>query len=167
MIILFVNSFFMWFDLITLAGWLYLHIYIYIYYAVFSALLQQEEWKYFIHKFLCSLAKLCLLTTGKFHESIKSVVASTIQYLTQKSLIQTGYTDFEVHYPSTWASLEAQVKKSACQAGDTGSIPVLGRSLGGGNSNPLQYSCLENSTNRGPQWAVVHRVAKSRTWHSD
>lgn len=68
---------------------------------------RKNENTYFIHKFLCSLAKLCLLTTGKFHESIKSVVASTIQYLTQKSLIQTGYTDFEVHYPSTWASLEA------------------------------------------------------------
>ena len=166
MIILFVNSFFMWFDLITLAGWLYLLIYIY--YAVFSALLQQEEWKYLLYsQVLMQPCKTVLVTTGKFHENIKSVVASTIQFLTPKSLIQTGYTDFEVHYPSTWASLEAQVKKSACQAGDTGSIPVLGRSPGGGNSNPFQYSCLENSTNRGPQWAVVHRVAKSRTRHSD
>ena len=36
-------------------------------------------------------------------------------------------------------------KESACSAGDPGSIPVSGRSPGEGNSNPLQYSCLENS----------------------
>ena len=40
-------------------------------------------------------------------------------------------------------------KKSACNAGDLGSIPGLGRSPGEGNGNPLQYSCLENSTDRG------------------
>ena len=36
-------------------------------------------------------------------------------------------------------------KESTCNAGDLGSIPGLGRSLGGGHGNPLQYSCLENS----------------------
>ena len=54
-------------------------------------------------------------------------------------------------------------KESACCAGDLGSIPVLGRSLGEGNGNPLQYSCLENPMDRGAWWATVHRVAKSRT----
>ena len=48
-------------------------------------------------------------------------------------------------------------------AGDTGSVPGLGRSPGGGNDNPLQYSCLENSMDRGAWWAIVHGVAKSRT----
>ena len=38
--------------------------------------------------------------------------------------------------------------KSACNAGDLSSIPGLGRSPGGGNGNPLQYSCLENPTDR-------------------
>ena len=47
---------------------------------------------------------------------------------------------------------------------DVGSIPGLGRSPGGGHSNPFQYSCLENSMDRGAWWARVHRVAKSRTW---
>ena len=42
-----------------------------------------------------------------------------------------------------------------------------GRSSGGGNGNPLQYSCLENSVHRGAWRATVHRVAKSRTWLSD
>jgi len=41
------------------------------------------------------------------------------------------------------------VKVSAYNAGDLGSIPVLGRSSGEGNDNPLQYSCLENPMNRG------------------
>ena len=46
-------------------------------------------------------------------------------------------------------------------ARDTGSIPDSGRSPGVGNGNPLQYSCLENSTDRGAWWATVHGVTKS------
>ena len=55
------------------------------------------------------------------------------------------------------------VKNLPAIAGDMGSIPGLGRSLGGGNGNPLQYSCLENPTDRGAWWAAVHGVAKSQT----
>ena len=51
-----------------------------------------------------------------------------------------------------------------CNAGDLGSIPGLGRSSGEGNGDPLQYSCLENSMDRGAWWAIVHGVTKSRTW---
>ena len=57
-------------------------------------------------------------------------------------------------------------KESACQcrdAKDMSSIPGSGRSPGEGNGNPLQYSCLENSTDRGAWWAIVHGVAKSQT----
>ena len=46
---------------------------------------------------------------------------------------------------------------------DTGSILGLGRSPGGGQSNPLQYSCLENPMDRGAWWATVYEVAKSWT----
>ena len=53
------------------------------------------------------------------------------------------------------------VKASACNAGDLGSIRGLGRSPGEGNGNPLQYSCLENSMDRGVWQAIVHWVAKS------
>ena len=54
-------------------------------------------------------------------------------------------------------------KESACNAGDVGWIPGLGRSPGEGNDNPLQYSCLENPMDAGAWWATVHGVAKSRT----
>ena len=60
------------------------------------------------------------------------------------------------------------VKSLPASAGDIrnmGSILGLGRSPGGGNGNPLQYSCLENSMDRGAWWATVHRVAKSWTGH--
>ena len=56
-------------------------------------------------------------------------------------------------------------KESACNAGDAEDrslIPRSGRSTGVGNGNPPQYSCLENSTDRGALWATVHGVAKSR-----
>ena len=55
------------------------------------------------------------------------------------------------------------VKASAYDEGDPGLIPGSGRSPGEGNSNPLQYSCLENPMDRGAWWATVHGVAKSRT----
>ena len=54
-------------------------------------------------------------------------------------------------------------RASACNEGDPGSIPGLGRSLGEGNGNPLQYSCLENPMDRAAWWATVHGVAKSQT----
>ena len=54
-------------------------------------------------------------------------------------------------------------KESAWNAGDPGSIPGLGRSPGEGNGCPLQYSCLENSTDRGAWRTTVHGVAKSQT----
>ena len=54
-------------------------------------------------------------------------------------------------------------KASACNAGDAGLIPGLGRSPGEGNGNPLQYCCLENPMVGEAWWAIVHAVAKSRT----
>ena len=55
------------------------------------------------------------------------------------------------------------VKNPPDNVGDTldvGLIPGLGRCSGGGNGNPLQYSCLENSMDRGAWWATVHGAAK-------
>ena len=52
---------------------------------------------------------------------------------------------------------------SARDIRDSGSVPGWGRSPGGGDGNPLQYSCLENPLDRGAWWATVHRVTKSQT----
>ena len=54
-------------------------------------------------------------------------------------------------------------KESACNEGDPGSVPGLGRSPGEGNGNPLQYSFLENAMDRGAWWSAVHRLTKSQT----
>ena len=57
-------------------------------------------------------------------------------------------------------------KELACDVGDLGSIPGLGRSPEEGNGYPLQYCCLENSMDRGAWQATVHGVTKSQTWLS-
>ena len=62
---------------------------------------------------------------------------------------------------------DSNSKESACNVGDPGSEPGLGRSPGEGNGNPLQYSCLENLMDRGAWWATVHGVTKSWTRLSD
>ena len=56
----------------------------------------------------------------------------------------------------------SEVKASACNAGDLGLIPGLGRYPGEGNGNPFQYSCLENPMDGGAWLATVHGVTKSR-----
>ena len=61
-----------------------------------------------------------------------------------------------VYHIVSWA-----VKNPPASAGDADWIPGSGRSLGGGNGNLLQYSCLENPVDREAWWATVHRVAKS------
>ena len=67
-----------------------------------------------------------------------------------------------IHFPGG-----SEVKASASNAGDLGSIPGSGRSPGEGNGNPLQYSCLENPMDGGAWWATVHGVTKSRTRLND
>ena len=72
-----------------------------------------------------------------------------------------------INYKAKGASQVALVVKNppaiAGDARDLGSIPVLGRSPEGGSCHPLQYSCLENSIDRGAWWPTVHGVAKSWT----
>ena len=75
-----------------------------------------------------------------------------------------------LHSPEEREGLEMELihggsdsKESACDAGDLGSTPGLGRSPGEGNGSPLQYSCLENSMGRGDWQATVHGAKKSWT----
>ena len=71
----------------------------------------------------------------------------------------------------TWASPDGSVgKEFACNAGvtgDMGSTPGSGQFSGGGNGNPFQYSCLENSVDRVASQTVFQRVPKSWTWLGD
>ena len=62
---------------------------------------------------------------------------------------------------------DSDSKESACNAGDLGLNPGLGRSSGEGNGNPFQYSCLENPMDWGAWWATVHGVTRSQTWLSN
>ena len=57
----------------------------------------------------------------------------------------------------------SESKESPCKAGNLRSIPGLRRFPERGNGNPLQYSCLENSMDRGTWWATVHRITESDT----
>ena len=74
--------------------------------------------------------------------------------------------DMCIHIADSGFPSGATAKESTYNAEDVrdlGSIPGLGRSPGGGDGNPFQYSCLENPMDRGAWWATAHRVAKSRT----
>ena len=77
---------------------------------------------------------------------------------------------FDLKY-NVWASqVELVIKNlpaNARDTKDTGSIPELGRSPGVRNGNPFQYSCLENSMDRGVWWAIVHGATKSQTQLND
>ena len=70
-------------------------------------------------------------------------------------------------YHSLWGfPNDSAGKDSACSVGDTGdvgSIPGSGRSPEGGHGNPLQHSCLENTTDRGVSQTTVQRITKSQT----
>ena len=67
-------------------------------------------------------------------------------------------------YDGCWGfphgSVEENPPANAGDTGDAGSIPGLGRSPGVGNGNPLQSSCLGNSTDKGAWWATVHGISK-------
>ena len=102
----------------------------------------------------------------------------------EKGALRTGYFSSLLCNPSTFVFLPAEghdlssrvsvkcecsdldfpsgsdFKESACDAGDLGSVPGLGKSPGGGNGNPLQYSCLENPVERGAWQATVHGIAE-------
>ena len=84
-----------------------------------------------------------------------------------KVLFKHNHTYLCIAYGHFWTiSVVLVVKNPPANAGDArnvDSIPGLERSSGEGNGNPLQYSCLENSMDRGAWQATVHRVPKSRT----
>ena len=77
--------------------------------------------------------------------------------LISAEMIFSGQNTYDAVLGLMWGFLDgSDGKESACSAGDSGSIPVSGRSPGEGNGNPLQYSCLENSKDRRAWQTSVH-----------
>ena len=75
--------------------------------------------------------------------------------------------DLSFEFSCCLGGIGSDVIKSTCNTEDLGLIPELGSSSGEGNGYPLQYSCLENSMDRGTWQATVHSIAKSWTQLSD
>ena len=99
---------------------------------------------------------IMILLLKNFHKTSTPAACSSYIYSQNKSPTNLiGFPDGSV------------VKNPPANAGDVGLISGLGRSPGGGNGSPLQYSCLENPMGRGAWLATVQGVAKSCTWLND
>ena len=94
-------------------------------------------------------------------EKLKWKITETDKNTTEEDKHHAGACEYSNEY------IGSDSKESACNVGDPGLIPGLGRPPGEGNGNPLQYSCLENSMDRGAYQAKVHGVANSQTWLSN
>ena len=144
-------TFFYWSFFWKLFNWNFcwkLHIYILFQIFSYYSLLQDTE-----YSSLCCKVSLCCL----FILYRSSFVSANPKFLIYPSPICRFCT-----YTG-----DLVIKKSTCNAGDTGLIPGSGRSPGRGNGNLLQYSCLRNPMDRGAWRATVHGVAKSQTRLSD
>ena len=101
------------------------------------------------------------------HPSIHPSIPPYIHSLTHPSIHFLIYPSHLTIHCFPCGSVVKNPPASARDTGDTDSIPGWGRSLGEGNGNPLQYSCLENSMDRGAWWATVHGVTKCQSQLSD
>ena len=92
-------------------------------------------------------------------------------FTTENNLADTKYRGTDFFFKDIEKNIHTNScsvgKESACDVGDPGLIPGSGRSPREGNSYPLQYSCLENSTDKEAWCTTVHGVTKSRTWLSN
>ena len=97
----------------------------------------------------------------KYWIPVKSEFQRNSHFLAQ--VCPKNCMEYTYFYLFMWASLVAHtVKTPPAMLGDLGLIPGSGRSPGEENSNPLQYSCLEKSMDRGAWQTTVHRVEKSQ-----
>ena len=103
------------------------------------------------------------LIDGKFQQKIRKL-NQAIKNTSCPNVIYSKNVYIKAVWGFPWGLDD---KESACNAGDPCSIPGLGRSPGEGNGNPLQFSSLENSMDRGAWWVTVHGVVESWTQLSD
>ena len=103
------------------------------------------------------------LTCGEVCEKLTAAFLALLVSLKicQLDLAWNGYSIWTEGFPH--GMVVKNPPADACDTGDRGLIAGLGRSCGGGNGNLLQYSCLENSTDRGPWRASVQGVTNSQT----
>ena len=96
------------------------------------------------------------LIDGKFQQKIRKL-NQAIKNTSCPNVIYSKNVYIKAVWGFPWGLDD---KESACNAGDPCSIPGLGRSPGEGNGNPLQFSSLENSMDRGAWWVTVHGVVE-------
>ena len=114
--------------------------------------------------------KWILQISGPFHFLLSclesnSDLENTVQMW--PPLAQNEFLNFDLFFILMGFPGGSDSNASACNVKDPGSIPGLERSPGEGNGNPLQYSCLENSMDRGAWQATIHTVAESWTQLND
>ena len=142
---------------------------------------KSEKDKYCMISFICGLKKKIYqlieqiggcqnqgMEVGEVSEGSQRYKRPLIKWISPWDVIDGMVTTVNNTTLYIWKLLwgfpgDSDDKESACNAGDPGSTPGLGRSPGEGDSNPLQCSCLENSMDRGAWWATVHEVTKSWT----
>ena len=102
-----------------------------------------------IHSYICLLSNVLILPK------------STVNTRNFRIMSKKPVTEYPSRFNLSLGFLGgSDGKESACNAGDPSSIPGSGRSPGEGNGNSLQYSCLENSMDRGVWRATVHGVTE-------
>ena len=112
--------------------------------------MNRGAWRATVHRAAKSRTRLSdLACTRTSQTSNKDFLAATANF--RETLLYRGFSG------------GSDCKESAGNAGDLGSISALGRYPREGNGYPLQYSCLENSMDRGAWWTIVHGIAKSQT----
>ena len=122
----------------------------------------EAQWNKYKYSFLICASPMLLLAQTWYEVNITSLWIEGLELVGIEGDGNLGSTINRMGFPCSSVD-----KESACNAGDPGSIPGLGRSPGEGNGNPLQYSCLENPMDSGSCQAAVHVVAKSQTRFSD
>ena len=121
--------------------------------------MSKQHLSYEITKFLHSSFVIDLAKVLFFFSNFLILFVPSLRHLPQAIL------DFWLATCLSWASPGGSVEKNPpADAGDEGLVPGSGRHPAGGNRNLFQYSCLENSTDRGAWEARVHGVTKSQTW---
>ena len=128
-----------------------------------------REVKTLVQVLQAALMKLSHASTQTSCDPLKRLAPVVLTLLVFAALWNSGHAGRslkEIQRLRMASQVALVVKNRPASAGDrsdTGSVPGLGRLPGGGNGNPLQYSCLGNPMDREAWWAAVHRVAKSRT----